>query len=444
MKKIKESKHNMTLIIGHWSFCLFMLSFFSSCSVSKQISKEANTILLKDTAIRTGHIGISIYEPATNKYWFNYNADKYFIPASNTKLFTLYAGMKYLGDSLVGLRYDVIQDSILSIQPTGDPSFLNREFPNQPAFNLIKQFKHVELYYKMQYADPKYGFGWSWDDHLNDFMPLASQFPMYGNMASFSIKDDTFNIFPSGLKRNFSSYLPKKTSGFEVRRNFASNDFWGFEGANKEQKIPFYGLISTTVNLLADTSKSEVKWIAFNFGIYNYKSIHSQPSDSLFKPMMHRSDNFFAEQTLLMASNEHLGYMNDEKIIDTILKTDLKDIPQKPRWVDGSGLSRYNLFTPQSFVYILNKMKNEFGWERIRNILPTGGTGTLSSYFKKDSGLIYAKTGTLSNNCALSGFLVTKKGKLLIFSALVNNYISGATPVRKAVEKFLLAIKEKY
>ena len=89
-------------------------------------------------------------------------------------------------------------------------------------------------------------------------------------------------------------------------------------------------------------------------------------------------------------------------------------------------------------------MKNEFGWERMKNILPTGGTGTLSSYFKKDSGFIYAKTGTLSNNCALSGYLITQKGKLLIFSVLANNYITGATPVRKAVESFLLEIRKKY
>ena len=95
-------------------------------------------------------------------------------------------------------------------------------------------------------------------------------------------------------------------------------------------------------------------------------------------------------------------------------------------------------------MYILNKTKNEFGWDRIKNILPTGGTGTLSSYYKKDSSFIYAKTGTLSNNCALSGYLITKKGKLLIFSVLANNYISGATPVRRAVEKFLLAIRENY
>jgi hypothetical protein len=173
-------------------------------------------------------------------------------------------------------------------------------------------------------------------------------------------------------------------------------------------------------------------------------SIYSQPTDSLFKPMMHRSDNFFAEQTLLMASNEHLGFMNDQKIIDTILKTDLKDIPQRPKWVDGSGLSRYNLFTPQSIVYLLNKLKKEFSWNRLTTILATGGEGTISNYFIKDRGFIYAKTGTLSNNCALSGFLITKSGKCIIFSILANNFITGATPVRKAVERFLDEIREKY
>ncbi|MBL0067040.1 MAG: D-alanyl-D-alanine carboxypeptidase [Chitinophagaceae bacterium] len=172
--------------------------------------------------------------------------------------------------------------------------------------------------------------------------------------------------------------------------------------------------------------------------------MHSQPTDSLLKPMMHRSDNFFAEQSLLMVSNERLGVMNDAKIIDTLLKTDFKDLPQKPRWVDGSGLSRYNLFTPQDFVAILNKMKNEFGMERIKVILPTGGEGTISSYYKTDSGYIYGKTGTLSGVVAFSGFLYTKKRKLLIFSTLVNNHQASATEVRRAVEKFLQGIRNNY
>ncbi|MBK6937264.1 MAG: D-alanyl-D-alanine carboxypeptidase [Chitinophagaceae bacterium] len=172
--------------------------------------------------------------------------------------------------------------------------------------------------------------------------------------------------------------------------------------------------------------------------------IHSQPTDSLLKPMMHRSDNFFAEQSLLMVSNETLGYMSDEKIIDTILKTDFKDLPQKPRWADGSGLSRYNLFTPQDFVAILSKMKNEFGMERIKVIFPTGGEGTISNYYKADSGYIYAKTGTLSGVVAFSGYLYTRKGKLLIFSTLINNHQANAADIRRTIEKFIQGVRNKY
>ncbi len=117
------------------------LFLFASCSVSKQISKQANTILLNDTAISKGHIGISIYEPATNTYWYNYNATKYFVPASNTKLFTLYAGMKYLGDSLVGLRYINKDFYSIYLLPTGDPTFLNPEFRNQPVFDYFLKKK---------------------------------------------------------------------------------------------------------------------------------------------------------------------------------------------------------------------------------------------------------------------------------------------------------------
>lgn len=197
--------------------------------------------------------------------------------------------------------------------------------------------------------------------------------------------------------------------------------------------------------LLADTLKTEVEPVHVKIDrLPDVVKLYSQPTDSLLKIMMHRSDNFFAEQTLLMVGNEKLAVMNTAKIIDTLLKTDLKDLPQKPKWVDGSGLSRYNLFTPQDFVWLLNQMKNEFNWERIKTILPTGGTGTLGGLYKNYEGRIFAKTGTLSNHVALSGYILTRKGKQLVFSVLVNAHQTSAANVRKGIEKFLTTLIDKY
>jgi D-alanyl-D-alanine carboxypeptidase/D-alanyl-D-alanine-endopeptidase (penicillin-binding protein 4) len=50
------------------------------------LHKSANEAVLNDAALQTAHVGISIYEPATGRYLYNYQGDKYFVPASNIKI----------------------------------------------------------------------------------------------------------------------------------------------------------------------------------------------------------------------------------------------------------------------------------------------------------------------------------------------------------------------
>ena len=433
--------------------------FLSACSVQQKISKSAKQLVLSDSSLLTAHVGLSIFEPATGKYWYNYQGDKYFVPASNTKILTCYVAMKYLGDSLQCFLA-AENDTALFILPSADPTLLHPDYKKQPAFNFLKTSKKKIYTTELTWKSQGLGSGWSWNDYDESYMAERSPMPVYGNVLKWIQEKDTTNkLGPVSIysipeidwKVDFS---PQNTRSFDVKRKIGENEFELIQGTEnyRELVVPFvtHG-IKTTVELLSDTIGKEISLMndqmwskLFEKIQLNLKPVKSQLTDSLLKPMMHRSDNFFAEQSLLMVSNEKLGVMNDAKIIDTILKTDFKDLPQRPRWVDGSGLSRYNLFTPQDFVVILNKMKDEFGMERIKIILPTGGEGTISSYYKADSNYVFAKTGTLSGVVALSGYLYTKKGKLLIFSALVNNHQASATAVRRAVEKFIHQLRVDY
>ena len=434
------------------SICILVIVvFISSCSISKKISKSANQILIEESSLQSAHIGLSLYEPATQKYWYNYQSDKNFIPASNTKLFSLYAGLKYLGDSLPAAKITTRQRTLL-IEPTGDPTFLHPLFTEQPLLKLMNQYDSVIINLHHHTVTP-YGAGWAWDDFDQDYVSERSAFPVFGNQVwianekiAFSTllgnekaseKESALYITPSYFKNNVAV---SETSQWH-RSQFENQFFIGTP--DKKLSIPFITKNdSTALDILNSMMPGKV--YAENFELKKSSVIFSQPTDSMLKQMMYESDNFFAEQTLLMSSKIKLDVFDEKKMIDTLLKTDLKNMPSLPRWVDGSGLSRYNLFTPKSMVFIIEKMRNEFGLKRLQNILPKGGTGTLSNYYLADSGYIFAKTGTLSNQVALSGILLTKKNKLLIFSVLVGNHRSSATYVRRQVEKFIKNIRESY
>jgi D-alanyl-D-alanine carboxypeptidase/D-alanyl-D-alanine-endopeptidase (penicillin-binding protein 4) len=115
--------------------------FVTACSTQRQITKTLNKSLqasvLQDSALQHAHVGVSLFDVSQNKFIYNYQGNKYFVPASNTKLFSCYAALKYLGDSLPGISYWE-NDTALYIVPTGDPTLLHAEFNKQPVIDFLK------------------------------------------------------------------------------------------------------------------------------------------------------------------------------------------------------------------------------------------------------------------------------------------------------------------
>ena len=441
--------------IGKATALLIAVLQFSACAVQQKLQKAANQNILEVNNLSGAHIGIHVFDPSTNTNLFSYQSNKYFVPASNTKIVTCFAALKYLGDSVLAALI-ASTDSGMHVYASGDPTFLQPEYATHPLFNILKNTNKIYLHTPSFTAKP-FGQGWSWDDYDASYMPSRSAFPMYGNVVRVAKNAGQLSVTPSFFKDSVSGLQSNVYKGFSVSRQMASNQFevQADTSKTKFEEIPYRTSNWTTAPLTLEASLlSEAlggtKVIALDAGHENNApstaaKIYSRPLDSLLKPLMHRSDNFYAEQALLMVGKGLHQSFDDKKTIAYLLANDLADLAQKPNWVDGSGLSRYNLFTPENFTSILHKMYKAYSFERLQNIFPTGGEvgGTLSSNYKNLNGKIFAKTGTLSGQVALSGYLITKKGKTLIFSVLVNNHTTTASNVRKAVEQFIQVLYNK-
>jgi serine-type D-Ala-D-Ala carboxypeptidase/endopeptidase (penicillin-binding protein 4) len=437
------------------SALLVPFNAFSQKNKKKKAQKQA-TAQAYDLQIENSQIfgkaftGFMLYDPAEGKTLYEYNADKYFTPASNTKILTLYTCLRTIGDSISSLQYSR-QGNLLVFWGTGDPSFLNPHLTQNPqVFNFLKNSREQLLFCPANFKDKRYGSGWMWDDNFYDYQAEKTPLPVYSNVAHFSQKNQSagIEVQPTFLGKHlaYDSTLHKDdyVGRMEYENQFTLNSL--AKGGEKfEMHVPFHATPQFVAEILADTLQRPVSLLEANMlPPADAKTIYGVKADSLYVLMMHVSDNFIAEQLLLYCAWQRSGTMNTEQAIDFAKKNFLNDLPDEPKWVDGSGLSRYNLVTPRSLVAVLDKIQQTIPRQRLFGIFPSGGVnGTIKSNYRNgDSPYIFAKTGTLRNNHCLSGYLLTKKGKMLIFSFMHNNYTGYLSSLRKEMEGILKQVYE--
>ena len=164
----------------------------------------------------------------------------------------------------------------------------------------------------------------------------------------------------------------------------------------------------------------------------------SPATDKLYRAMMHDSDNLIAESLLLMVGESTIGKLSTAETILYLKQNGGIPFDSQMRWVDGSGLSRYNLLSPEIIVKALRTILNIRGWDATKTLFPTTGQGTTENSFQSIAmPVVYAKTGTLNNNFCLSGYFVSKKGRRFIFSIMVNHHMSSKKAVTNACTQLL-------
>lgn len=428
---------------------LLIASTFYACKPNQIIARKVAKEFKNSAMLGKYQVGFALYDMAGSEMIFQKDADKYFTPASNTKLFTFYAGLKITPDSIPSLRYIEKGDSLV-FWGTGDPSLLHTVLKGTKAIELLKNSNKKLYFASGRYTGNFFGNGWSWDDYNDYYQPEITEMPLFDNVVLVTAKQaGEMNISPKIFNSCFFADSISKSTKFSVQREFLVNRFHyplAKTTANYEQQIPFKTSTGITLTLLADTLKKNVELVNYVLP-KEAKTVYSAKSDDVFRQLMLPSDNFIAEQLLLTYADKLGLEMSTPKVITAIHEKYLTELPDKPKWVDGSGLSRGNLFTPRSLIKLLDLIYKEVNdQQRLFSMLPAGGkTGTLrNAYPKTDTPFVFGKTGTLSGVHNQSGYVLTKKGKLLLYSFMNNNYVQSTADIRKEMVRVVTYIHDNF
>ncbi|AKD05876.1 peptidase S13 [Pontibacter korlensis] len=409
---------------------------------------EIRREVTESEVLRQSFVGFVLYDPELGQTVVEHNADKYFVPASNTKLFTFYASLKMLGDSIPALKYVSRGDSLI-FWGTGDPTFTHMDLKNSLAFDFLKNRPEKKLYYvDAPYTSTPFATNWGWDDYNYYYQPERNVFPIHGNIIKFHKEEGIpFTTTPSYFEKNIVVDTAASRAKDAFVRGWRTNTITYHPKHASEKyatEVPFITSPEMVVTLLADTLKRPVELLkaAVPGG---GKIFYGLPTDTVLRRMLKVSDNLMAEQLMALCSGTLSDTLSVERGIKHVKATYLADLPDEPVWIDGSGLSSMNMFTPRSIIALLQKLLQERPQEQLLPMLAVGGRpGTFRNIYKADVPFVFGKSGTLSHVHNQSGYIMTKSGKLLLYSFMNNNYKVPTSAIRNEMVRIITEVHNRY
>jgi D-alanyl-D-alanine carboxypeptidase/D-alanyl-D-alanine-endopeptidase (penicillin-binding protein 4) len=421
-----------------------------SCSTGKNLTKskvKPLSKLWKELNLSSGyHAGVSIYDLNKDKSIFSYKDDNFFTPASNTKILTMYASLKILDEHLDAALYFIKGDSII-LWGGGDPGTLYPDIHStSPLIDFIRLSDKKLFFSNSHFRTQRFGAGWAWDDYPYTFQCERNAFPVYGNRLWIENTEGKIKVTPSYLLPIVSIKTDSiPTAG---KSEWGDDYYYTYTPETKDdaEEIPITFFKKDIQYCWSEATGKDIALLDVDIPSF-VLPVKGSNRDTLIKIMMQESDNFIAEQLLLSCSMKTLHYMSEEAIIDSLTNGCLKNISGEIEWWDGSGLSRYNMATPQSIVWLIRNMLREKGIKYMTSIFPAAGqSGTMKEWNdgKPGFGYLYAKTGTLRHVYCLSGFLTTRSGKVLVFSWMNNQFPGDNDEITSAMKQIFSFLYEHY
>lgn len=479
-------------------FCVFTLS---AVAVAGQNSKLQNQIesLKKDPAMQHATWSLCVMSTKNDSAIAEYNSNVSVVPASTLKILTTGAALSLLGSDFVfqtKLQYDGTFDSVsgilkgnLYILGGGDPTIESEYFKDKKdslttveKWALIlkaKGLKKIEgavIGDASIFEDNMTPSQWIWGDMGNYFgagacglsyhdnkytvffksgaagskttvqkmQPLIPEMQFVNNVVSGGVDDNAF-IYGS----QYSNYrvaqgtIPANKTNYEVDGSIPDPALYCAQALTLAlQNIDVtVGKKAITQRALKESNEDVVS---------NRKVLHTHYSPTLDKIVYWtnlKSINLYAEHLLKYICYSKTGYGSDSQGTDIVsafwknLSVDVSGLFMN----DGCGLARANVITTKTETQVLRMMSRDKNFDAFYNSLPVAGrSGSLGSLcdgtFAENN--LRAKSGYITRARGYAGYVKNRKGELLCFSVLANNYDCTPAEMKKKLEKILVAIAE--
>ena len=408
--------YNLTIMKNYAILLICVALLFSGCGIRvskpKPIETQSSTdfanpieklhtdidAVLQETLFTTANVGIKVVATETGEVVYEKNPYKLHHPASTTKLFTAATALAKLGSDYQ-FETTIYVDADADTQVVGNIYLKGRADPVLQPFDVMKLVDTLletglksiqgDIVVDTTYLDTvREGPGWMWDDR-----PLR--------ISALSIRQ----IEPDPGTRSRAL-----ACGYLLKNELIEKG------------------IEVTGNVVPGTVPLEARPIARHL---------SPPLANIIKLMNKPSDNWIAELLFKTIGAEVMGepgtWQKGRDAISEFLEEIIGELPVH-RFVDGSGLSRYNLLNAELLTQLLVYMYHNFELmpEYLASLPIAGVDGTLSNrmqgmYAEK---ALRAKTGTLNGVSALAGYTVTADDEVFAFGILISHYVGSATPAR--------------
>ena len=435
-----------------------------SIILSTQVAQSANeqyaasiAPLLNENPNKKSKLGVIVKSLNTGETIFKHNADKMYIPASNEKIITSVSALSLLGNdyrfktefySGGGISNGVLHGG-LYIKGYGDPT-LSEPHLGYIVFQLkqrgVKEIKGKFVVDDSYFGQNKYAKGWKEEWRDDFYSPAISALSFNYNIielkvyASKSGNRPAVKIEPAGS--NIKVINQAVTSGKKgaLKTTWQNDETIVLSGrirpkATVTLKIPVLNPALFTGNVIKNAIQEagiKVSGPVVADRVPRWANViythYSDPLSSVIVEYNKNSVNIIGENLMKTLGAQYKGVPGTWDKGSMVISQFLNEVGIKNGFkvVDGSGLSLLNRVSPETLTDVLSYAyadKAIYG-DFLESLPVAGIDGTLKKRFRNSAvqGRVRAKTGYLKNVRALSGYVFTKNGDILVFSILSNGF----------------------